>query len=184
MRKSLIAVSLSLTAFASAASVAGATESTQTATVTATVTTGNIGLRSIGLTPAIALTAIPGQAYVSGGTSAQVVEAAVTGANPWTLTAALTDLGGTAGQPNASDTIPKANVSVSGQATTAVGGGGTKTDGASGDMSAARTLVSYAQSVTSVFTGTYTNTATLTATIPNGNHLGAYTGTLTYTLIQ
>lgn len=183
MRRSVAAAALALTAMASSIGSAGAAESSTTATVTATITSGNIGVRSIGAVPDVALVATAGSETVTGTLTANVAEAAVTGANPWTLSAAVTDLT----LPVLGDVIPNDNIDISNRATSTVpsSGLGTLTSpSGTQDMSATRTLVTNVQDVTRVYTGAYVSTADLAVTVPNGNHLGAYAGTLTITLVQ
>ena len=157
------------------------TASADTATVTANVTAGSIGLRSLTSVPAVTLTPALGQATVTGAMSAVVTEAAVTGTNPWSVTASISPLA-LVGQPD----IANSNVAISTRATVQVSGGGTSTNPTGSEaLSAARTVVSNAgQNTGAVYTGTYTNSANLALTVPNGTVAGIYTGTLTVTLVQ
>jgi hypothetical protein len=183
MRKSIPAVALALMAFASSIGAASAATSSTTATVTATVTAGNIGIRSIGAVPNVNLVAVAGSSSVTGSMAANVIESAVTGANPWTLSAAI----GTLTLPVLGDTITNDLISISARNTATVpltGMGTITTPSGTQDMSATRTLISNAQDDTKVYTGTYLSTANLAVTVPNGNHVGAYSGTLTITLVQ
>lgn len=139
--------------------------------------------RSITAVQPVALAATAGQSTLTGSMSATVTEAAELGANPWTLTATLTNLT----LVGTGDTIPNSSVSISSRATasTPATGMGTITPaGGTQTLAATRTLVTVAQSTSTLYTGTYVSTADLTATVPNGSHVGAYSGTLTITLIQ
>jgi hypothetical protein len=74
------------------------------------------------------------------------------------------------------DTIPNSAVEVSNRASAEVNGGGVKTvpSGAQ-DLTAARTLVSYAQSTALLYTGVYTLTGDITVTPPTGSKTGIFT---------
>jgi hypothetical protein len=181
MRKSLIALAVTLSVLTVPITSAGAAESTSVATVTANVTAGNIGVRSITSTPAVVLSSAPNVETSNGSMSAIVTEGAVTGANPWTLTAALSTLTLTSGP----ETLANSNVAVSNRSTTAVAGGGSiSSPSGSQNLSATRTLVTNTQGTTTVYTGVYTTSADLALTVPNLSKTGVYTGTLTITLIQ
>lgn len=174
---------LILTGFVAAAVIAGQAGVAQAAdvTVTANVTAGSIGLRSLTSTPAIALVPTPGVSTVQGTMAAVVTEAAVTGTNPWSVTAIMSALS----KAGATD-IANTNLAISNRATVQVAGGGTSTNpSGSQDLSAARTVHSTAsQSTTAVYTGTYSDTANLDLSVPNGQPTGIYTGTMTITLVQ
>jgi hypothetical protein len=154
--------------------------SADVATVTANVTAGGIGLRSLTSVPAIALTATPGNAKVSGTMTAVVTEAAVTGVTPWSVTADLSTL------TNGGNTLANSNVDINGRSASRTAGGGTvsATTGSEA-MSTTRTIfTTTGQSTSAVYTGTYSSSANLDLNIPNGTATGIYTGTMTVTLVQ
>jgi hypothetical protein len=147
----------------------------------ATGVAGALGSRAITSLPPVVLTSAAGVPTVNGSVSIGVTETAASGANPWTLTMAITTLTRSGG----TDTVTSGNIQVAGRSTTATGGGGTITNPSGAqDLSATRTLVTNTQNPVTIYNGVYTTTATLAMSVPNGSHVGAYTGTLTITLIQ
>ena len=150
-----------------------------TSTVTATLTANQIGSRSVTSVAPVALATTLGTSTLSGELAATVTEAARTGTNSWSLTAAIGSL------TSGANSLANSTMSISNREVVQVAGGGTA-DGIDGtqDMSAARTLfTTTGQSTSAVYTGTYAATADLSLTVPNGQAVGVYTGTLTITLI-
>src|SRR2546428_419501 len=88
MRRTLIAVAVSLSALASSVGGAGMARA-DTALVTATVSNA-LGIRSIQSVPAVPLSTTAGTAKVEGDMTAVVLETVAAGKN-WSLTADLTD---------------------------------------------------------------------------------------------
>lgn len=153
-----------------------------TPTVTATVTAGTVGSRSITASP-VTMSSALSSATLTGSLAATVTEAARTGTNPWSVTAAIGSLVDT-GVP--ANTLANTNMSISNRAVVQTAGGGTSvaTTGSEA-VSAARTLfTNTAQSTAVVYTGTYASTSDWTLSLPNGTATGVYTGTITLTLVQ
>ena len=133
-----------------------------------------LGSRAVTAAAPIAITSALDSSSATGAYSIVVTEVTRNGSNPWTvagsLAAPLTNLN--------SDTIPNSAVSVSNRAVNAVGGGGTATvPSGSQDLTAARTLVSYAQDTALIYSGTYTLSGDITVTPPTGSATGVYTAT-------
>lgn len=153
-----------------------------TATLAATLTAGSIGSRSLtSISPVVLATAL-NTPTASGAYTAVVTEAARGGTNPWSLTAVASALTGPAG----STAIPAAALSVGARSVVQVAGGGTAAapTGSSPLDSAATLFSNTGQSTSALYTGTYTGTGTISLAVPNGQAVGAYTGTLTVTLVQ
>lgn len=177
MRKLLVAVLVTGVALIGQANVAHADD----VSVTANITAGAIGVRSITATTPIVLNPSLGVATVQGALAATVTETAVTGTNPWSVTAAMSALT----KAGATD-IANSNLAISNRAVVPVLGGGTAaaTSG-SENMSATRTLfTNTGQLTTAIYTGTYATTADLALSVPNGQTAGVYSGTMTITLVQ
>jgi hypothetical protein len=172
---------LSVTSTATPAFADGGSSS---AGLSATLTSGSIGSRSITSVSPVTLTSALNTATASGAMATTVTEAARGGTAAWSLTAVSSLLAKTGG--TSADDIAASNLSIANRAVTPVAGGGTST-AATGSSSLATdaTLFSNSgQSVTSLYTGTYAATGTITLAVPNGQSVGAYTGTLTVTLVQ
>ena len=163
-----------------------------TSAVTATITTGSVGSRSITLANPVALTSALNTSTLNGSLATTVTEAARTGTNAWSVTAAIGPLVDTSVPVN---TLANTNVTVSSRRVDQVAGGGTATAAggttaapvtdAGEVVSAARTLFSTdGQLNTLVYTGTYASTSNWSLALPNGTKIGAYTGTITLTLVQ
>jgi hypothetical protein len=127
-----------------------------------------------------------------------VTEAAVSGVDPWSVTARLCGPNGTstaadcATDPDRlvlaadhSQKITGANLAISARAVTPLGVTGTPAPVAgSEDLSTSRTLFSTTGELpASLYTGTYTSTATVTLTPPATATAGAYSGYLVITLV-
>ena len=141
------------------------------------VITANInalGYRAVTAVAPIPITTLQDASSATGSYSITVAEVTRQGSNPWTVTGSLA-----APLTNAtSDTIPNTAVTVSNRDASALGGGGTKTaPSGSQDLSAARTLISYAQATNTIYNGTYTLTGDITVTPPTGSKTGVYTAT-------
>ena len=152
-----------------------------TSAVSATLTGGSIGSRSITAASPVTMSSALNSSTLTGGLSLTVTEAARSGTNAWSVTAAMTNL------TNAtSDVINKDQMNVDTRTITPVGGGGTSTaPSGSHNMATTATLFSNAsQDPTSVYTGTYASSSSWTLSVPNGAKTGAYTGTITLTLVQ
>jgi hypothetical protein len=149
--------------------------------LTATLTAGSIGSRSVTSVSPVALTTALSTSTASGTMAAVVTEAARGGTNSWSLTATSSALTGPAG----STAIPATALAVSNRAVTQVAGGGTAAaaTGSSALNTAATLFTTTGQSVESLYTGTYAASGTITLTVPNGQAVGAYSGTLTVSLI-
>ncbi|HUP86564.1 MAG TPA: hypothetical protein VM143_12925 [Acidimicrobiales bacterium] len=178
MRKSVAATFLALSALAMQTVSAQAAD----VSVTATITGADIGTRTLQVPGSIALVTTSGQSQLSGSFATVVAESAKQGANPWSVTASVTDFSG----PNSS-TITKDKLTVGTRSTVQVLGGGslsyTAADGSS--FGTTRELVKNAgQSSSVAYTGTYTTTNPLALEIPNGSATGAYSATMTLTLVQ
>jgi hypothetical protein len=165
---------------------AGAATSTSDASIAATITANGIGSRTIAALP-IVMTSAAGNGKISGGYSVTVLETAVTGFTPWSVTTAVSELtsavDGTKIPPNAFDisTASVSGIPTAGTDAATTGGPYTGT----GAVSAPLTLwTNTGQSPLSVYTSTHLATGTLSATPPNGAKTGAYTGTLTFTLFN
>jgi hypothetical protein len=124
--------------------------------------------------------------------SIHVVEVAVSGANPWTVTGQLFDTQSTpvanqvAQVATPANTIPGSAFSVANNAPTPLtaAAGTTPAAGSSGTLSAALSLFDVTESTSAVYTNTWTGTGTVTLTPPNGTKTGAYAGTFVETLFQ
>jgi hypothetical protein len=154
------------------------------AALTATLTSGSIGSRSVTTVAPVALTTALNSSIATGSMSVLVTEAARGGTNPWSVTAvssALLKNGATS-----ADDIPASNLSVDSRAVVQAAGGGTAAaPSGSASLATAATLFSNTgQALTSLYTGTYTATGTVSLAVPNAQAVGAYTGTLTVTLVQ
>lgn len=160
------------------ASGAGALDTTLTATVTA----GNVGSRTIVANP-VTMSSVAGTSTLTGSLATTVTEAARTGTNPWSVTAAIGVLTDTVTPAN---TLANTNMSISNRAVTQTSGGGTATATSGTEVvSAARTLfTTTGQSTAAVYSGTYASTSDWHLALPNGTPTGVYAGTITLTLVQ
>jgi hypothetical protein len=151
---------------------------------TATLTPFSDVLRAASVTSTLAVT---------------VTEAAVSGVDPWSVTARLCGPNGTgtaadcAADPDrlvlSTDTTQKitgTNLSLSARSVTPAGVTGTPTAVAgSEDLSTTRTIFSTAGELpASLYTGTYTSSSTVTLTPPAASTAGAYSGYLVITLVS
>lgn len=154
-----------------------------TANVSATLTAGSIGSRSVTTVSPVALTTALGTSTLSGALATTVTEAARTGSNNWSVTAAIGTL---THAVDGTKTLANTNLSIDNRDVLQVAGGGTAAEvTGSQTMDAARTLFTTpGQSTTAVYTGTYAATADITLAVPNGTTVGVYNGTLTVTLVQ
>ncbi len=150
------------------------------AALSATLTAGSIGSRSVTTVAPVALTTALSSSTATGAVSVVVTEAARGGTNPWSVTAVAGAL--TSGV----NTIAASNLSIASRGVTQVAGGGTAAapTGSSSLASAATLFSTTGQSVASLYTGTYTAAGTVSLAVPNGQAVGAYTGTFTVTLVQ
>jgi hypothetical protein len=159
--------------------------------VTVTGVVGGLGLTGVRTLGAVTPVALAGTSSLTGAVAVPVVEAAATGANPWSVTASSTAL--TSGV----NSIPASNLSVAdtslptggvgclslallvSQRCTITGGGAARA------LNTTQTLFSVANEDTATaYTGTYTYAGLLSLTVPNGTPAGTYTGTMTLTLVQ
>jgi hypothetical protein len=159
-------------------------------TVAVTAVVGGAGLGGIRTLGAVAPVALAGTSSLTGALDVPVVETAATGVNPWSITAASTDLtsGGntiTANHLTVADTTLPTTVGclstllLANQQCTITGGGGSRA------LDSAKTLFSVAnENPTTAYTGTYNYVGLLTLDVPNGTPAGAYSGSLTLTLVQ
>lgn len=150
------------------------------ALLSATLTSGSIGSRSVTTVSPITLVTALNSAVATGASSVVVTEAARGGTNPWSVTAVVGALS------NGTNTLPASNLSIDTRAVVAVAGGGTSTAPAgSASLASAATLMSNTgQNTGDLYTGTYTATGNVSLSVPNGQAVGAYTGTFTVTLVQ
>jgi hypothetical protein len=163
---------------------------TSQALVSATLNTG-IGTRVVTDAGSL-LTLIPAASATSASAnySIAVAEVAVSGANPWTVTGQLFDNSSTANQINQAATpanvLPGSAFSVANNtpSPSVAAASTTPSAGPAGNLSAALSLFSVAESTAKVYTTTWTGTGTVTLTPPNGAATGAYTGTFVETLFQ
>lgn len=179
MRKTAVVLALALSVLLAQSGVAQADD----VPVTATLTAATIGTRTLTVPLSIALATSSGVDTVNGSFQTIVTEAAKAGANPWKVTASLSDLTLT-GSPT--DIIDSSEVDLFNRDTVVANGGGTVTHpGAEPlDFSAERTLVNNVQATTNIYTGSYTTSAELQLHIPNGSKAGVYGATMTLTLVQ
>lgn len=159
---------------------------TQTTTVAAAVDGTLGGTRTIAAVPAITLGLNNGS--LSAPLAVSVVETLAPGANPWGVTVQSTDLTATGGS------IAADNLTVADSGLAPVTGGclslvspctlspgGTSARG----LGTAQKLFAVAgESTGQLYSGTYVYSGNLALTVPNGTPTGAYTGTLTFTLLQ
>lgn len=149
--------------------------------LTATLTAGSIGSRSVTSVSPVALTTLLSTSTASGTLTAVVTEAARGGTNSWSLTTVSSALTGPAG----STAIPATALAMSDRTVAQVAGGGTAaaTTGSSALNAATSMFTTTGQATSALYTGTYTTTGLVTLTVPNGQAVGAYSGTLTVSLI-
>ncbi|MFT5223197.1 MAG: hypothetical protein ACI867_001511 [Glaciecola sp.] len=152
------------------------------ATVTATVTSPVGAGRSVTAVSPVTLASVSGL-EMSGVLTVGIDEVAATGINDWSVTVSATALSGT----DLTD-IPASALAIDNRATVGTGQVGevTLTDGSgSEDLSVARTLFTVGgEVITGAYSGVFAHTADITLSIPNGAELGAYTGTLTVTIVE
>ena len=151
-------------------------------TITATLTAAAIGSRSVTAVSPVTLTSALNSSVATGALAVTVTEAARSGTNSWSLTATASDLSDGAATPH---TIPASNLSVLARSVVQAGGGGTAAApaGTSPLDSAATLFATTGQDTGLLYTGTYAAAGTVSLAIPNGAPSGAYTGTLTVSLI-
>ena len=157
-------------------------------TVAVTAVVGGAGLTGIRTLGAVAPVALAGTSTLTGALAVPVVETAATGVNPWSVTASasnLTDVSNdtiTASHLSVADTSLPTGVgclSVALNPCAVTGGGGARA------LDTAKTLFSVTgESVGTAYTGTYAYAGLLSLNVPNGTPAGAYTGSLTLTLVQ
>jgi hypothetical protein len=154
-----------------------------TSTISATLTAASIGSRSVTAVSPVALTTALNSSVATGTLAVTVTEAARSGTNSWSLTATASDLSDAA--TPTPHTIPAASLSVLSRSVVQVGGGGTAVapSGTSSLGSAATLFSSTGQDAALLYTGTYAAAGTVSLAVPNGAPTGAYTGTLTVSLI-
>jgi hypothetical protein len=165
---------------------AGAATSQSSTSIAATITAGGIGSRTIAALP-IVMSSLAGNGKVSGAYSVTVLETAVTGFTPWSVTTEVSELTSSVDSskipPSAFDitTASVSGIPTAGTDTATTGGPYT----GSGALSDPLTLwTNTGQSPLSVYTSTHLATGTLNVTPPNGAKTGAYTGTFTVTLFN
>jgi hypothetical protein len=135
-----------------------------------------LGSRAVTAVAPIPITSNQNGSSATGSYNIVVTEITRNGSNPWFVTGALAAPLTNVDVDTNNDTIPNSAVEVSNRASAELNGGGTKTvpSGAQ-DLTAARTLVSYAQSTALLYTGTYTLTGDITVTPPTGSKTGVFT---------
>jgi hypothetical protein len=151
--------------------------------ISAALTAAVVGSRSVTAISPIVLTSALDSTVATGALAVTVTEAARSGTNSWSLTATASPLSdGAAPTPH---TIPATALSVLSRTVQQVGGGGTAVAPAgTSPLSSAATLFSTTGQDTSLlYSGTYVAGGTVSLAIPNGVATGAYTGTLTVSLI-
>jgi hypothetical protein len=152
-----------------------------TSTITATLTP--LGSRSVTAVAPVALTNTTDPALATGLLAVTVTEVARSGTNSWSLTATASAL--TDGALPTAHTIPAASLSVLARSVTHPLGGGTATapTGSSPLNSAATLFTTTGEDPTALYTAEYIAGGTVSLAIPSGTPAGAYTGTLTVSLI-
>jgi hypothetical protein len=159
-------------------------------TVGVTAVVGGAGLSGVRTLGAVAPVALVGTSSLTGALAVPVVETAATGVNPWSVTAASSALVSgantiTASHLSVADTSLPTGVGclstllLANQQCTITGGGGSRA------LDTAQTLFSVAnENATTAYTGTYNYAGLLTLDVPNGTPAGAYSGSVTLTLVQ
>jgi hypothetical protein len=152
-------------------------------TITATLLPNIVGSRSVTTVAPVALTNVANSAVATGVLSVTVTEAARSGTNSWSLTATASALSdGAVPTPH---TIPASSLTVLSRSVQQNLGGGTAAApaGTSALSSAATLFTTTGQDPALLYTGTYVAAGTINLAVPNGVTAGAYTGTLTVSLI-
>jgi hypothetical protein len=178
MTKTRLATALTLGLLAVGSPALAADGDGGTATVTGTV--GSVlGERSVTLVSPVALAAVDATT-LEAPLAVEVTETSRTGTNPWSVTATMSDL------TSGSSTIPGSALSVGGRSVVqTLGGGASAAPSGEGSLGTAQTLfTNTGQDTSKTYSGTYASASTLRLTVPNGAVSGAYTGTLTVTLVQ
>ena len=159
-------------------------------TVAVTAVVGGTGLGGVRTLGSVAPVALAGTSSLTGALAVPVVETAATGVNPWSVTAVSSDLTSgtntiTASHLSVADTSLPTGVGclstllLANQQCTVTGGGGSRA------LDTAQTLFSVAtENPSTAYTGTYHYAGLLTLNVPNGTPAGAYSGSLTLTLVQ
>jgi hypothetical protein len=154
-----------------------------TSTISAALTAATVGSRSVTSVSPVVLTNVLNTSTATGALAVTVTEAARTGTNAWSLTATASALSD--GASPTPSTIAASNLSVLSRSVVQVGSGGIASApaGTSSLASAATLFTTTGQDPALLYTGTYAAAGTISLTVPNGAPTGAYTGTLTVSLI-